>query len=381
MLPNQRHLFTLPDDVTYLNCAYTAPLLKSAAAAGERALRQKANPWELTAAHFFQTLAANRRLFGRLVQAPPEQVALIPAVSYGVALAARNLPVAAGQTIVMLAEQFPSHVYAWQRLARTRQAAVVTVDRPVDGDWTPAVLAAIDAHTAIAALPHCHWTDGTVLDLAAIGARCREVGAALVVDGTQSLGAMPFAVPEVQPDFLIATSHKWLLGPYSYGFCYVAPRWSQGAPLEENWLNREGSEDFARLVDYRDGYQPGAARFDVGEASNFILAPVAEAALTQILEWGVAEIAASLRTRTDQIAARARAVGFATAAARNRAPHLLGLQVPGDLPRDLPARLAAERVFVSVRGRAIRVAPHLYNTEEDVARLFAALAKHLDGFA
>ncbi len=375
MIPNQRDLFSLPEDVAYLNCAYTAPLMKSAEAAGRRALAQKAAPWQLTARHFFETIHENRRLFSRIIDSPAEHVALIPSVSYGVALAARNIPVAAGQKIVVLQDQFPSNVYTWRRRALDTGAALATVAQPPDGDWTSALLDVIDRDTAIAALPHCHWTDGTLIDLVAVGARCREVGAALVVDGTQSLGAMPFTVADIQPDFLITTAHKWLLGPYSFGFCYIAPRWQEGTPLEENWLNREGSEDFARLVDYRDTYQTGALRFDCGEASNFILAPVAAEALRQILAWGVDAIAATLQTKTGQIAARAREMGLKTAPAAYRAPHLIGLRLPAPPSPNLPARLAEAGVDVSVRGSAIRVAPHLYNTEEDVDRLFRALQR------
>ena len=377
MIPNQRDLFSLPSEVAYLNCAYTAPLMKSAEAAGRRALAQKAAPWQLTAAHFFETMRENRRLFARIVGCPPEHVALIPSVSYGVALAAHNIPVAAGQKIVVLQDQFPSNVYTWRRRARAADAVLTTVAQPRDRDWTTALLAVIDQDTAIAALPHCHWTDGTLIDLTTVGARCREVGAALVVDGTQSLGAMPFDVADIQPDFLVTTAHKWLLGPYSFGFGYTAPRWHEGVPLEENWLNREGSEDFAGLVDYRDSYQPGALRFDCGEASNFILAPVAAEALRQILAWEVAAIAATLKTKTDAIADRAREMGFETAPHAQRAPHLIGLRLSAAPPPDLPARLAEAGVYVSVRGSAIRVAPHLYNTMEDIARLFRALERHL----
>ncbi len=373
MIPNQRDHFSLPADVAYLNCAYTAPLMKTAEAAGRRALAQKAAPWQLTASHFFETIRENRRLFARIIACPPDHVALIPSVSYGVALAARNVPVAAGQKIVVLQDQFPSNVYAWRRRALDAEAVIATVSQPPDHDWTSAILEVIDRDTAIAALPHCHWTDGTLIDLAAVGARCREVGAALVVDGTQSLGAMPFSVDAIQPDFLITTAHKWLLGPYSYGFCYIAPRWQGGIPLEENWLNREGSEDFARLVDYRDAYQPGALRFDCGEASNFILAPVAAAALSQILTWEVGAIAATLRTKTEQIADQARDMGLTTAPDEYRSPHLIGLRLNNPPPADLPARLAEAGVYVSVRGNAIRVAPHLYNTREDIDRFFKAL--------
>ena len=377
MIPNQREHFSLAPDVAYLNCAYTAPLMKTAEAAGRRALAQKATPWQLTASHFFETIQENRRLFARIIACPPEHVALIPSVSYGVALAARNIPVAPGQKIVVLQDQFPSNVYAWRRRALDTEAVLETVGQPPDHNWTAAILKVIDRDTAIAALPHCHWTDGTLIDLAAVGARCREVGAALVVDGTQSLGAMPFSVDAIQPDFLIATAHKWLLGPYSYGFCYIAPRWQEGIPLEENWLNREGSEDFARLVDYRDAYQPGALRFDCGEASNFILAPVAAAALSQILTWKVDAIAATLRTKTDQLADQARDMGLTTAPDQYRSPHMIGLRLRNPPTADLPARLAEAGVYVSVRGSAIRVAPHLYNTTEDIDRFFQALRNGL----
>ena len=139
MIPNQRDRFSLPSEVAYLNCAYTAPLMKTAEAAGRRALAQKAAPWELTAAHFFETIRENRRLFARIIASAAEDVALIPSVSYGVALAARNLPVAAGQKIVVLQDQFPSNVYTWRRRALETGAVLSTVDRPGDGDWTTAL--------------------------------------------------------------------------------------------------------------------------------------------------------------------------------------------------------------------------------------------------
>jgi len=373
MIPCQRELFTIPEGVAYFNCAYTSPLLKSAAALGQTALARKTVPWELTTDFFFRDLNENRRLFAALVDAAPDDVAIIPSVSYGIALAARNLPVEPGQNIVVLEDQFPSNIYSWHGLARERGAAIVSVPRPEDGNWTPAVLAAITAETAVAALPHCHWTDGTLIDLVAAGKHCRACKTALVVDGTQSLGAMPFSVPEIQPDFLVTTAHKWLLGPYSYGFCFVSPRWQNGRALEENWLNREGSEDFARLVQYREAYQAGARRFDAGEASNFNLAPIAGEALRQILSWGVAAIAETLRARTDAIAEQAAGLGFQVAPAVHRAPHMIGLRHPGGFPADFPARLAAANVFASARGDSIRIAPHLYNTEGDVERLFEVL--------
>jgi selenocysteine lyase/cysteine desulfurase len=306
-LASQRHLFDIPDDVAFLNCAYISPLPKASLLAGDRGLRRKAQPWTIAAADFFTSSEAVRKLFADLINADAGDVAFAPAVSYGMAQAAHNIPIRRTQRIVTLSEQFPSNVYPWMDLAERTGAAFVSVPRPGDDDWTSALLSSIDASTAIVAVPQCHWIDGGLIDLEAIAAACRRVGAALCVDATQSVGALPFDVKRVDPDFVAAASYKWLLGPYSLGFLYVAPRWQRGRPIEHNWIAREGSEDFAGLVNYRHDFQSGARRFDVGERSNFALMPVAEASLKLILQWTVPRISKTLGLRTRAIAERARA--------------------------------------------------------------------------
>ena len=378
-IANQRHLFDIPDEVAYLNCAYMGPLMHSVVAAGGRGIRAKARPWGITPDDFFEEGERARERFARIIGADAEGVALVPAASYGLSCAARNIEAATGDGLVVLAEQFPSIVYTWREVAKTRGATLVTVARPPDDDWTRATLAAIDERTAVVALPHCHWTDGGLLDLERIGARCREAGAVLVLDLTQSAGALRFDATRVRPDYVVCAGYKWLLGPYSLGFLWVAPEHRDGRPIEFNWIGRAGAENFARLIDYRDEYQPGARRFDVGERSNFILVPMLNAALEQILEWGVDAIEDTLAARNADIAARATRMGLGSAPAALRAGHFLGLRFPGgDLPAGLLDALAAEQVHVSVRGASMRVTPHLYNTDEDVDRLFAALERVLD---
>jgi selenocysteine lyase/cysteine desulfurase len=371
---SQKHLFEIPEDVTYLNCAYMSPQLRAVTEAGTSGVRRKAEPWKVRANDFFDEVEVARELFARLISADGEGVALIPSVSYATATAAANVALTTGDKIVLLAEQFPSNVYIWYSAAERAGAEVVTVPRSLDGDWTGAVRDAIDERVKVVAVPNCHWTDGSVLDISEVGRLARNVGATFVIDATQSLGAFPLDVQEVQPDFLIAAGYKWLLGPYSLGYTWVAPRWRDAQPIEQSWMTREASVDFARLVDYRDDYRSGARRFDVGETANFALMPMAIAALRQILEWEVENIAGSLRGLTDRLAEEAAAIGLGVPPASARAPHMLGLTVPGGAPRDLPERLAADGIYVSVRGDSIRVAPHLYNDEDDVKRLIEHLS-------
>jgi selenocysteine lyase/cysteine desulfurase len=376
----QRHLFSLPPDEHYLNCAYMGPLPKSVEAAGIEGVRRKVVPRRITPPDFFREPEQLRERFGALVHAEPHRVALVPSVSYGVGIAAHNAALRRGQNVVLPGEEFPSNVYAWMDHCAREGAELRVVPRPTDAQrvgrtWNERILEAIDAGTAVVTLTAVHWTDGTRFDLGAIGRRAREVGALLIVDGTQSVGALPFDFAAVQPDLLVCASYKWLLGPYQLGFAVLGERLLDGRPFEMNWLNREHSEDFASLVDYKPGYQPGARRFDVGERSNPITVPMLLESLRQILAWGVESIQAYCaglgRVLEEALGDRH---GFSLNPSEERGAHLFGVRVPH--PELIPAileQLAARKVYVSQRGSSVRVSPNVYNTPEDMAALAEAL--------
>jgi len=377
-IPCQRHLFDIPRDIAYLNCAYMSPLLKRVRDAGVHGLSRKAQPWEIVPGDFFSGSDALRTAFAELINARADDIALVPAAGYGVSTAARNLPLSRGQTVVLAQDQFPSNVYPWRERAAEVGARVHTVARPASGGWTRAILDTVGRGTAIVAIPQCHWTDGGVFELEQIADACRANGTALSLDLTQSLGVLPFDVSRIQPDFLSCAAYKWLLGPYSIGFLYVSERWQrEGRPIEHNWIHRKNAEDFARLVDYQDEFEPGARRFDVGERSNFALVPAAEAGLRQILEWGVDSVCTSIEALADTIAERLRPLGLIALPRQERAPHYLGMQMEAGLPPGLLPELAKRRVYVSVRGSSIRITPHLYNNEADIDRLVGALEEIL----
>ena len=373
IIPCQRQLFDIPEGVAYFNCAYMSPLLRTAAAAGQQGIAGKSQPWQVRPADFFSLPDQARGLFANLIKAQADDIAIVGSASYGIETALKNIRLRPADKVLICADEFPSNLYPLRRAAQEAGADIVTVARPQDDDWTRALLGAIDANTRLALLSHCHWTDGGLIDLAAIRLALDAHDGLLVVDATQSLGALPLDVAQVRPDFLVAATYKWLLGPYSLGFLYVAPRWQSGQPLEENWVNREAAHDFARLVDYREGYAPGARRYDMGERANFVALPMAMAALEQIAAWQVARIAQTLSGLTGSIAAQVAPWGFEAAPAHLRAGHFLGLRWPGAMPPSLLAQLAAAQVHVSIRGSAVRITPHLYNHEGDVARLLEVL--------
>lgn len=376
----QRERFEIPPDITYLNGAYISPSTIETRRAGERGVARKSHPWEITWSDFFTEADTARTEFARLIGASAEDIAIVPSVSYGIQTAANNLPLGAGQKIVVLADQFPSNFYAWRTLAAERHATVCAVPWPDDWDWTRAVIDAIDRHTGIVALPNCHWSDGTRLDLERVSARCREVSAHLVLDLSQSLGVLPCDVRKVDPDFLVTASYKWLLGPYSLCYMYVAPRWHGGRPLEQNPLSR--SNAVARPewkhgdTPYPETFLPAARRYDVGERANFALLPMSIAALRQLHDWRPTRIAEYLHRLIEHAVLRANALGITVPPAAARSPHMIGMRLsPGVAPDALGQMLERRKIFISVRGQKLRVSPHVYNTLDDIDRLFDAIGE------
>ena len=370
---SERHLFEIPDGVAFLNTASLAPQLRSVRAAGEAALDRRATPWKIPSQDWFSESERLRELFARVIGADADGIALVPASSYGLAVAAANLDAGRGDRVLVLDEEYPSGIYTWRAFAARTGAEIHTVRRAEGQSWTEAVLAALDERDRIVSLPNVHWTNGALVDLERIREPVHDLGAALVLDLSQSAGAMPVDVERLRPDYLVSVGYKWLLGPFSVAYMYVDPRHREGEPIEHNWILREGAEDFARLVDYTDRLQPGARRFDVGERTNFVLNPMAIAALEQILEWSVEGIARTLGEVTASIERGARDRGLRTLAAGERAPHMVGIGVPEGAPEGLARDLVARDVHVGPRSDWLRVSPHLHTNADDIEQLFAAL--------
>ncbi len=376
-LGSQRHLFEVPKDVAYFNTANMSPLLRSVREAGERGLERRARPWTIAARDWFDDVERLRTSFAALIGADADGVALVPASSYGLAVAARNLAAGPGDEVLVLADEYPSNFYTWRRFASRTGARLVVAARGAGQSWTGATLAAISGRTRLVAVPNVHWTDGAVLDLGKVAAAARDAGAAVCVDASQSLGAMPLDLALLRPDFVVAVGYKWLLGPIGVGFLYVAAQHRSGEPLEENWINRVGSDDFTALVDYTDEYLPGARRFDVGQRTSFGLVPMAIAAVGQLLDWGIANVAAALREVTWDIGRRAGALGLAVSPAGQHGPHMLGIGLPREVASRIAGSLAERGVVASVRGTSLRIAPHLHIEAGDVDRLIDGLTAAL----
>ena len=183
-------------------------------------MRMKRNPIEIKPVDFFTGLVGVREKFGRMVNCAPLQVAFMPSVSYGMNSVITNIPFEAGQHALTISEEFPSCYYTAQRWCNTHGAELRVVVRKEDvpekaKDWNERILEAIETGTAFVVMASVHWMNGTKFDLERIGARCKEVGARLIVDGSQSVGALPIDVKRYNITALVCAAYKWLMGPYS----------------------------------------------------------------------------------------------------------------------------------------------------------------------
>ena len=375
MLSSQKELFDIPDEVVYLNTAYMSPLMHSVVAAMDDGVRLKAQPWTLTIDHFFNDVEIAKSLFGQLVHAPADRIAVIPSASYGLSTAANNLSLPEGQRIITLKHQFPSHTYPWKRKARESSGVFVEVDVPQGAAATQSLLQAIDDRTAIVAVPNVLWTTGAYVDLVAMRQRCDEVGAALVLDLTQSAGALVTDFEKIRPDFAAVANYKWMLCPYSTGFLYVDPAYFDGQPLEEGWVTRKGARNFMRLTENPETFEAGAIRYDMGERANFALLPGVNKALRQLLDWDIAAIETTLAARNADLCHRLDTIGLETVAAENRGGHFIGAQLPQGTRDDLLTELAKEKVYLSMRNGSLRITPHIWNDLHDFDRVIDALRR------
>jgi selenocysteine lyase/cysteine desulfurase len=380
MLTCQKHLFSLESGHHYINGAYMSPISKSVEAAGILGLSQKVRPYNVSPIDFFTDVEKLRALFGELVHAKfPQEIALIPSVSYGMAIVAKNLGASKGQNIVVVDAQFPSNVYSWLELAKEQGLEIRSVSYPTVQEGRGAllqqrILEAIDIQTCLVTIETVHWANGTQFNLKELSTRAHEVGALFVLDGTQSVGALPIDVQEMGIDALVCGGYKWLMGAYQLGYAYFNERFTNGKPLEENWITRKDSEDFSSLVNYQEAYQPHSVRYDVGERSNFITVPMGIAALQQLLGWGVQNIQDYCAALTAEAVPLWREKGFWVEQENWRSKHLFGIQLPEHISaQKLQANLKAQNVYVSMRGDFIRISPNVYNNAADIAALTAVL--------
>jgi selenocysteine lyase/cysteine desulfurase len=381
MLASQRALFEMPRHICYLNSASYSPLPLRTQEAAAAAVKRKGTPWTLDASFANDQHDRARAAAARLINADPADIALTPSISYGVATAAKVLTIDRGARIIVLEDDHSSPVLEWHTRADAQGFAVETVRRPDDGDWTSAVLAAIERPGAppigLASISSVHWSDGGLIDIEKVGAALRQRGASFLIDATHSAGVLAMDVRRLDPDFVMFPTYKWLLGPYGRAFLYVARRHQGGIPLEQTSFGRRDVRADNQVYFSDLGYVRDASRFDMGERDHFISMEMASIGMEMMAEWGAAAVAQRLLMLTERIAEGLRGTSVSVPERRVRAPHILSLGFKDGMPTGLLEGLASDDIYVAARLGRMRISPHVFNDEADADRFIMALARRL----
>lgn len=386
MIECKKRNFDLPEDVSYLNCANISPLMHVAAQAGIEIIDRRRRPYTIAREEWFEPVETLKKNFAQMINCKDHRrIALIPSVSYGIATVVQNMTLDPNEEILVVAEQYPSNYYSWKSLADKTGARmqIVTPEKASKNRgelWNQRILDAISPQTKVVTIGNVHWADGTLFNLEQIGEKARRHGALLIIDASQSLGALPFDVQEVKPDALFTVGYKWLLGPFSLGMGYFGKFFDNGRPLEENWVNRKHSANFQNLVQYTDEYGPLAARYNMGQNSNFHLVPILNQSIAALNAWGISNIQDYCRKLTEQPVELLRKYGCIIEEDEFRTGHLFGIRFSTSKDLNvLQERFLKDKIYVSLRGSSVRISVNVYNDENDMDRLVGSIQSFLKG--
>jgi selenocysteine lyase/cysteine desulfurase len=371
------------EDATYLNFAAHAVIPRVALNAVQASVAAKRRPHIVDDRSFFFVAANLRQTLAALIGASQDDIALTTGAGAGLATIAYALKWSAGDEVIIAGGEFPAHYATWKPM-EAREGITVQITHPRDqfiqsGD----LIAAMTPRTRVISVSHVRFDDGSILDASSLAAACKSSGTLLVLDVSQSCGAIPMDVSSLGADFIVCAGYKYLLGPWGTGFLWAKPENADLLrPGPYNWLSQD-VETFARLnyVDPRPART--LSRWDAAQASsiyNFNLT-VMEASARFVLNATPALIHDHNQSLIDYFFERL-PDGYRLASPR-QASHrgvfgCIEVGSRGDT-ESLYQTLRDERFVVALREGKIRVAPHLLNSTQDMDRLLVSLAKARKG--
>lgn len=369
--------FPITERYAFLSHAAVSPLNRRAAEATRAHIEQaQSEPLQRLFASVMQMYVEFRERLATLVNArSAEEIVAMPNTATAINTVAMSLPLHPGDNVLVLDGDYPANVYPWMNLAY-RGVLTRMVPQREGGLDLPTLEQRIDNRTRAIAVSTVMFATGFHNDIAALGRLCHERNIYFIVDGIQSLGAFPLDVQACHIDFLAAGSQKWLLSAPGSGFLYCRQE-----RLEElvpgAYVGASSVVDPYNFLDYNLTFPPDASRFNVG-TPNFLGMTALHATLGLLFEVGINRIHEHVSGLVDTLIDDLQARGYHLAASTTP-EHRSGIvvaHVPGADPEALCARLEEEGVIVTTRGGGVRIAPHFYNTRDEVLRVGELLDRY-----
>jgi selenocysteine lyase/cysteine desulfurase len=371
---NEWHEF---EGVTYLNLAGNSPIPKGAIKRMQEAIEWKKFPQRIPDQAFFDVPNRVRTAVAVLVGGKPEEVALTTGASTGMSAVAYGLEWQPGDEVITASGEFPLQYATWKPMEE-RESINVTVVKP-SGPFHTAddFIAALSPRTRLVSVSHVRFDDGAMIDAAKLAAACHAQGALLLLDVSQSCGAVPMDVTQSGADFLVCAGYKWLVGPFGTGFFWARhDHISKMRPGPFYWMTAEGVNNFADLATAPPRPGNAAKRWDAPETANYYDLAALEGGLELVLRAGVKTIAEHNHKLIEQLFARLpkdRCVASSPLDRAHRGPYGCFQARSPEKTKQLYEKLRSENVITSLREGHIRVSPYLYNNERDIDRLVSVI--------
>jgi selenocysteine lyase/cysteine desulfurase len=365
------------DDVAYLNTAGQAALPRVSIRAAQAAIEWKKYPHKLPEEVHHGLPERVRKSLAEMIGAQPAEIALTTGASTGMAAVAQGVDWRPGDEVLIARGEFPAHIATWLPMQEAGRLRVRIVSPRGRFLTTDDLIEAITPNTRLISTSLVRFDDSARCDAPRLASAIHKVGGLLLLDAAQCAGAMPMRVSDLGADFLVASGYKWLLGPYGTGFFWAsAKNMAALKPMPAYWSAIEGSSNFSNLSGGEMKLKKEACRWDMPETANFFnLAPL-QASLEFLARVGVKTVWEHNRALIAQIVERLpldRCVLASPADPELRGPYVCVAARKSEHTPKLYEKLRDAGVIVSLREGALRIAPHLYNTELDVDRLIAAL--------
>jgi len=361
------------EGVTYLNLAGNSPIPKAAIKRMHEAIEWKKFPQRIPDAAFFEVPNRVRAAIAKLIGGQPEEIALTTGASTGMSAVAYGLEWKPGDEVLTASGEFPLQYATWKPMEE-REGIKVTAVKP-SGTFhsTDDFIAALTPRTRLVSVSHVRFDNGAMIDAAKLAAACHAQGALLLLDVSQSCGAVPMDATQMGADFLVCAGYKWLLGPFGTGFFSAKHEHiAKMRPGPFYWMAAEGVENFADLATAPPRPANAAKRWDAAETANYYNLAALEGGLELVLRAGAATVAGHNHRLIEQLFERLpkdRCVVASPLERVRRGPYGCFQARSAEKTRELYEKLRAENVITSLREGKIRVSPYLYNTEQDVDRL------------
>lgn len=371
MTTEVRYEFPVTDRCVYFDHAGVAPVSRRVADAVAAFIADARDFGRLHYVAWEARAEAVRASAARLVGAATEEVAFVASTSDGLSAIATAIDWRPGDSVVAVDGEFPANVYPWWALERVGVATRLAA--PVEGRLTvDAIAALVDDTTRVVSVSAVDFVTGQRRPLAAIGELCRRRGILFCVDAIQALGALRIDVERDGIDALAADGHKWLCAPEGCGVLYVSRRWLERlVPQRIGW---KSVVDASRYLPYHFELKADAQKFECGSL-NFLAIHALGAALDLAFDVGVDAIETRVLAVTTLLRAALAERGLELVSPPDVAERSGITTVRVSEPPDaVVRRMRAEGVLASPRGGGVRLSPHFYCSEDDVARCLAVLS-------